>query len=522
MLQCVAAAASDRTVVIPVEFDNMKLRCSAEQIREMVDSAAAFMGRQLHGRKELCFDLTETVCLARPYEYYGSNSPDRKDFRIPDALIEVCRKIDAGYDFSSAENVVLITAGYNESYGGDESFFWPLQSKLSDFNLSLTLDGRKIDSFGICPELGPDNSICGIGDFCHEYGHFLGLVDLYDTDGSGSGGISRVGLDTLSLMATGNRNGNGHRPAPLCAADYFQLRDFPGIPLEKGEFTLEPVGSCGSFAIMDCATPGEFLLLENRNGAVHITRIDRTRLFSGFSDRLKRNLTAEERWQFNEVNCNPEYQCADLVWQGSDGVFSIDSLAISNIRKTGEAFVFDVFEPVVITCVSAYQDCISISWISEMTPASIVNSGIGWWAEETELNDRDAVRLDDGSFHFTIEDLSPGTDYNLSIHISTVDGQSFSRTIAVRTQPRRDDARPFIMLDGADRNEDGTFRPGSRLPLRLRNGAQAVGIEWTFNGKSIRTDADGLWTIPSSGKLRARITLIDGSEEVIDKQINVR
>lgn len=522
LLLCTCAAAGSRSVVIPVEFDDLKLSCSREQIQEMVDSAAAYLSRQLHGAREFSFEMAGTVCLSRPYAYYGANSTDRKDARIPEAVIEACRLTDPDYDFSETDNVILVTAGRSEAYGGGENAFWPTQSTLSEFNLHPILDGRVLDSFGICPELDGEGHPSGHGDFCHEYGHFLGLKDLYDTDGAGSGGESRVGLGELSLMASGNRNEGGHNPAPLCAADYDQLQGFRGTRPGKGTFTLEPVGVNAAYAVLPSTVRNRYYLLENRDGTLLVTLIDRSDSFAGFSDRMRRNLSAAERWQLNEINCNPAYQCADLLWKGSEGTFAGDSLAVSGIRACGASLSFEIFEPVVVKNIKLYQDGISIDWSSELDAARIASSGIAWWTGQEKLSDRDACRLSDGSFHYTIDGLAPGTKYQLSIHVSTSDGLSFNRVLDVVTLPRRDNAPPFIMLDGADRNSDGSFRPGARLPLRLRNAADAAEVEWTFDGKRISIEADGLWTIPSSGKLQARIIRNDGSEELIVKKINVR
>ena len=48
----------------------------------------------------------------------------------------------------------------------------------------------KIDNYVIDPERtnksNPGHAgMCCIGVFCHEWGHALGLPDLYDTDGGG-------------------------------------------------------------------------------------------------------------------------------------------------------------------------------------------------------------------------------------------------------------------------------------------------------------------------------------------------
>ncbi len=70
----------------------------------------------------------------------------------------------------------------------------------------------KVDRFSILPEISPihPDSPCEIGVFCHEFGHALGLPDLYDT--STLGGTVFVGPGNWSLMATGVYGGDGLTP----------------------------------------------------------------------------------------------------------------------------------------------------------------------------------------------------------------------------------------------------------------------------------------------------------------------
>ena len=72
----------------------------------------------------------------------------------------------------------------------------------------------KVNKYTIQPELyGTGTSISTIGVFAHEFGHALGLPDLYDTD------YTSEGVGNWSLMAGGSWNysgGNGgNRPAHL-------------------------------------------------------------------------------------------------------------------------------------------------------------------------------------------------------------------------------------------------------------------------------------------------------------------
>jgi len=124
----------------------------------------------------------------------------------------------AGVDFSQYDGdnngfvdgffVVHAGPGFEET-GNDNhihSHKWSLIS-------SLNLDGKIISAYTMQPEeqgdmLAPVN----IGVFCHEFGHFLGLPDLYDTDGTSQG------LDEWALMAAGNYSkSDGSSPSHFCA-----------------------------------------------------------------------------------------------------------------------------------------------------------------------------------------------------------------------------------------------------------------------------------------------------------------
>jgi immune inhibitor A len=75
---------------------------------------------------------------------------------------------------------------------------------------SLTQHMR-IDRFSILPELSyfAPGQLSEIGVYCHEFGHALGLPDLYDTR---DGGTINSGPGNWSLMGTGVYGGDGHSP----------------------------------------------------------------------------------------------------------------------------------------------------------------------------------------------------------------------------------------------------------------------------------------------------------------------
>lgn len=64
----------------------------------------------------------------------------------------------------------------------------------------------QVDQYVLVPERSCDGGVIEIGVICHEFGHLLGLPDLYDTAGG------RAGIGGWGLMGTGGWGGDGQRP----------------------------------------------------------------------------------------------------------------------------------------------------------------------------------------------------------------------------------------------------------------------------------------------------------------------
>ena len=97
----------------------------------------------------------------------------------------------------------------------------------SDYNSTLGTY-VKIDKYIIMPEQtnyadgsSTTTEMIGAGVFCHEFGHALGLPDLYDTGGYS---ISGQGLGYWSLMAAGSWGGNGTTNATPVSLDIWAKR----------------------------------------------------------------------------------------------------------------------------------------------------------------------------------------------------------------------------------------------------------------------------------------------------------
>src|SRR2546428_8213441 len=72
---------------------------------------------------------------------------------------------------------------------------------------SLIVDGVQVSGYTMVSEDSP------LGVSVHEFGHDLGLPDLYDTDYSSDG----AGILGVMSEGAGDRAPRGSRPSPFCA-----------------------------------------------------------------------------------------------------------------------------------------------------------------------------------------------------------------------------------------------------------------------------------------------------------------
>ncbi|MFJ9583777.1 immune inhibitor A domain-containing protein [Streptomyces acidicola] len=146
------------------------------------------------------------------YDYDGDG-----DFNEPDGYIDHFQIVHAGEDESAgggAQGEDAIWAHRWYAFGTDAGATGPENNKLGGAQIGDT--GIWVGDYTIQPENG------GLGVFAHEYGHDLGLPDLYDTNG----GENSTGFWTLmssgSWLGTG-KNEIGDLPGDMNAWDKLQL-----------------------------------------------------------------------------------------------------------------------------------------------------------------------------------------------------------------------------------------------------------------------------------------------------------
>lgn len=239
---------SPRVPVLLVQYSDYKFKDADPKatftkfFKEGEVSAYQYFVDQSNGKYTPQFDIYGPVTLSGTRATYGGNDYWGDDKGVGKMVGQACQGLDSSIDFSKYDNngdgecdvVIVLYAGDGEasSYDDDcENAVWPCQWDLtnSDFGRALTLDGTKVDKFAVFNELyGQDlRRIDGIGTFCHEFSHCLGLPDFYDTKYSG-----HYGMGFWSLMDNGSYNNDGFTPIGYSAYE----KEFMGwISIEEGK-----------------------------------------------------------------------------------------------------------------------------------------------------------------------------------------------------------------------------------------------------------------------------------------------
>ena len=170
------------------------------------------------------FNVVGPVKLPKEQTYYGEG-----DDNIEALMEDACSAIDnivnfADYDANNdgmVDLVYVIYAGYSANYSGNkETDIWP---KSSIVNISNTYDGKSIHRYGVSNELAGDENktkgkekINGIGLFCHEFSHTLGLPDIYAYR-TPAENQDNQGMEFWDIMDGGTEVRNGRVPASYLA-----------------------------------------------------------------------------------------------------------------------------------------------------------------------------------------------------------------------------------------------------------------------------------------------------------------
>ena len=575
-------------VVILAQFQDISFIGGESRRQDIVDlitkpgskSVLDYFNDQFNGSYEFNFTIGPIVTLPKNHDYYGKNEDDKagQDINPRELVRDACLLSDPFVDFSQfdddgdgiVDNVFVIVAGKSEAEGADSDCMWPHQWTVPN----LSLDGKRVYSYALSTELTVQSQnshgqlvwgLCSIGTFCHEYSHTLGLEDYYDTDEEGSGGFSNGLWASTALMDSGNFNDNGKTPPAYNAVD----REILGIgkpeKMALGKYTLEPITENGRYLILE--NPKEkddFFLFECRaqkgwdtyigGSGLAIYHVDMSKHMAGWSDDAEREVTALYRWESNEVNCNPDFECADMIETSSDAIevrqaffpfrtinsFSAFSspafkfndgtespFAISNITRSGDKVTFvvynsaDVVPKAIDLKAEVYQDAAIMTWESDVAGFD-GEATVTWGKTSGSMKTETVTPYEKGKFALTLEGLSPTTAYTVNVTFTrgSVTGETVTGDFL--TKAEQSGGKPYIYLDYlSGYRTGGRFPAGVGLPLRVFN---AIGrrISWSYDGASVHTDGSGYFHPVKSGTLKAVVYNSDGSTDILAKEITIQ
>lgn len=179
-------------------------------------SVRDYFKAQSGGQFEIDFDVVGPVDLPKGYAGYGKNDASGRDQAalvypmVEDAVNLAKDQVTdwKQYDWDGdglVEEVFVLYAGHGQAkYPQDPDLVWPHKSAIDPMTVA---DGVKVSVYACSSELGATEAIDGIGAFCHEFSHCMGLKDHYDINGRG------YGTGFWDIMCFGCYNGNSFLPA---------------------------------------------------------------------------------------------------------------------------------------------------------------------------------------------------------------------------------------------------------------------------------------------------------------------
>lgn len=534
-------------------------------------SAKDYFDSQFGGMFEFEFEVSEIVTLSNRRAYYGQNDRYGNDARPAEMVEEACRLAsEAGVDFSKydddsdgyVDNVFVLFAGEDEADNPVKyadciwSHSWYVKSGAG---ITLELDGKIIDQYACTSEIMAGGLMTGIGTFCHEFSHTLGLPDFYDTDYEESGGWAAGLWNSTSVMDGGNQNNWYNTPPYFNAIERELLGLSVPVMLEhNGSHTLRPINEGGQIYKIEGGIPTEYYLLECRSNEGWDAHIGGSGMLVYHVDKNKNSV-----WKQNTVNVNPAHQYADLIeadgrndaltaanyaqmisnvssiffpyanvteltpdsdpgikfWQGTRA-----EIHITDIERKDGAITFIVSglkgeappTPVNMKA-ETFMDAAIISFESDRPFEGEARMVWGRTGQETE-----SVSIppyETGKYAVILEGLTPGNKtYTASVCFESEGVESQSKKISFMTTKTVPVSWPYIYT-GKKANDDGTFDTGTRIPLRVYNASAAEAVVWEFNGKEVGPAGDGYFTIREEGVLRATVYWPEGGTDILEKHI---
>ena len=286
-----------------------------------IGSVSDYFYDQSYGKFRLTFDVVGPVVAAHNHEYYGENKDWGDNFwfdkNVGELVEEACKGVAdkvnyADYDWDGdgeVDQVFLLYAGRGENdYARkDSAVIWPHMASLmldwEGYEKGIILQGMRINTYACSNEIISNvmfPHLAGIGTFCHEFSHCLGLPDLYDTKRGDSV------LGDYDLMDYGLYFGEGWRPVGYSSYERYCCGWLDPAPIDNpaGITSLLPLHTSPDVRIYRTSeTANDYYLIEYREKA--LSTWDEFYPATGLQVwHIDYDKTA---WMNNEVNNDPKH-----------------------------------------------------------------------------------------------------------------------------------------------------------------------------------------------------------------------
>jgi M6 family metalloprotease-like protein len=226
-----------------------KKNATGEQVH---GSLADFYRENSCGKLRVSGSVFDPVCVAKSRAEWAAAVSDAEQAVFCNEVLDRFLEKEGADALKGFDGLIFIYAGERYPKVNRNTLFWPHRA-------SFLRAGKKWSYF-ICPEGG--KTMVSISVFCHEFGHMLGLADLYARpENPGS-----EGLGVWCLMSNERGAGKPQHLSAWCKEQLGWLEPAVIDPKVPQKLVLAPVeGSAGeAFKVLLRPDGAEYLLLENR------------------------------------------------------------------------------------------------------------------------------------------------------------------------------------------------------------------------------------------------------------------
>lgn len=281
---------SPRAIIILVSFADIQFstpRQSFDDLANQLDYSANggtgsirdYFREASAGAFNPVFDVYGPYTLQYNESYYDNST---SQMVLEAASAALADGVDfAQYDTDNdgtVDNIFIYYAGNNEAEGAPSYTIWPHRSVVSS---GYDYSGKRLRDYACTSEFrSTGRTMCGIGTFCHEFSHVLGLPDFYDTNSNHGAGQGISAMGAWDIMTSGNYNNNGRTPPTYTAYERFMMGWLTPRPLTdadtvdcEGIYRLHSLISSNEAYIISATphnlngsrpSPNEFFMLEYR------------------------------------------------------------------------------------------------------------------------------------------------------------------------------------------------------------------------------------------------------------------